>query len=1018
MSIFIKGYSKISLFGSGEHGQGLYENQIAAVGATLAHFSTRKEPALVTMPTGTGKTAVMIILSYALKAQKVLVVTPSQLVREQIAKQFRSPEMLIANGILDSEFLPKVYEVKTEISEYQQWTSILNDNDVIVGIPSTLNKVPKSAPDGNLLGFDVVFVDEAHHSRAESWKYLLDSYPNAKQILLTATPFRRDKKDIKARLIYSYPLKQAYENGLFSRINFVPIQTKALLTDEAKNIAIAKKTEEVFKARQSLEHKIIVRTDTKSAANELKKIYAQHTGLKLDMIHSKLSDLYIARRIKELREGKVDGIICVDMMGEGYDFPALKIAAVHVPHKSLAITLQFVGRISRTNIVNGNIATVIAGEHEFAIESYQLFKHDTKDWSIVLPDLHRAKIQKTEQEQDFFDSFENLTEPAPLFDFDSETQIEVENDDLRPSFHAKAYQIIPPPQQALLDPDEQDGLIDISIEVDFSGTSLFSNPVIRHHNVSADFDVAVFIVSELKKPDWYQKQDMLVDVQNELVVVYYNKDNRILFICSSVKENEIYEHIAEQFLTLDTIHDMIPLPLLKRVMAGWKEAKMYNVGMKSRKTKGSSESYKNILGSQAEKSVLSTDKYSYTRGHSFGGGYEPLLGKQVLAGISTSSKVWTLGDGKIKYVVEWLKFISRKVGDPDMDKLPAPLSDLDSGRVVKRFSDEPVFMLDWDPSFYHKLTAVYFLNEVGEPAEKALICSCDITLIEQTFNAVTLSVSKGNVSAMITYTLDPKIEFNYAQQTTHTLAIAKGERFTDSEVFLKMMRTTPIHLYYENLDKQIGKIHFDFLGELDTISSDKIVAHSWPANVNVQKEFYSAEDFANNATDNNSIMSIHEYIIEIAKNEYDVVFYDHGSLEIADVVGFKKGKIQFFHCKSQSGATPSCNVTDIYEVSGQAMKSVNWAHRKLLLKQIYDRADQNNSHHKLKKGSLEQIKIILEEFENPIIPVEITIVQPGLKTQNLSTTQQNAFERIRRLLSGTEAYLQDVSSCSLSIMAS
>lgn len=70
------------------------------------------------------------------------------------------------------------------------------------------------------------------------------------------------------------------------------------------------------------------------------------------------------------------------------------------------------------------------------------------------------------------------------------------------------------------------------------------------------------------------------------------------------------------------------------------------------------------------------------------------------------------------------------------------------------------------------------------------------------------------------------------------------------------------------------------------------------------------------------------------------------------------------------------------------------------------------------KDILQQARAILASFDNPIVPVEITIVQPGLKTANLTTTQQAAFERIKTLLSGAESFLQDVSSCQLSVMYS
>src|ERR1700743_1251946 len=99
MSCFKKGYDQVHLFESKDGKQGLYQNQIGAIGAALAHFSTRNEPALITMPTGTGKTAVMVVLSYLLRAEKILVVTPSQLVREQIVENFRNPKALVDQKI-------------------------------------------------------------------------------------------------------------------------------------------------------------------------------------------------------------------------------------------------------------------------------------------------------------------------------------------------------------------------------------------------------------------------------------------------------------------------------------------------------------------------------------------------------------------------------------------------------------------------------------------------------------------------------------------------------------------------------------------------------------------------------------------------------------------------------------------------------------------------------------------------------------------------------------------------------
>jgi hypothetical protein len=709
-------------------------------------------------------------------------------------------------------------------------------------------------------------------------------------------------------------------------------------------------------------------------------------------------------------------VICVDMMGEGYDFPALKIAAVHIPHKSLAITLQFIGRISRTNTAEGSAATLIAGEHEFKIESHQLYKDDTKDWSIILPDLHKSKIQKTEDEQDFFDSFEDITEPKPVLDLQYEESLSLDDDDLRPFFHAKVYKILPP-LRPLNSKEISD--IDINAKINFNGTNILKNPVIRHHHVSVSNEVAVYIVSELKTPDWYTKDDILKDIENELFVIYFNKDNSMLFVGSTIKEAELYEHIALQYLASGVLHEMIPMPLLKRGMAGWKDPKMYNVGLKSRKVKGNSESYKQILGSQAQMGVLPSDKYSYTRGHSFGGAFDSVLKKDVLLGISTSSKVWALEDNKIKYFVEWCSNIARKVNDPEMDNLDSPLADLDSGKVVDTFLNDPLFFADWDARQYYKLTSIVFLDNDGAEVESALLCSCSITIVGQSANVVNLLISKGDIHCKIKYSLKPKVLFEYATDTKHEIAVTRGASYSNTASFLAIINEYPINLFYESLAKQIGRVLFEFnTDNLKTIADSQILAWIWPDTINVHKEFYSAEDISANLLANDVRISIHDYIINQAVGEYDVVFYDHGSLEIADVIGMKAGKIQFWHCKKQSGQEPNCSIDDIYEVCGQAVKSVNWANRGLLKKQMYDRADQNDSHSKIKKGNLQQIKTILDSFDNPIIPVEITIVQPGLKTNNLSTNQVAAFERIKLLLSAAESFLKDVSSCKLSVLCS
>lgn len=57
----------------GEGGEGLRVAQIGAIHAVASHFTVRAdEPAIVVMPTGSGKTAVLMMSAFVERARRVL----------------------------------------------------------------------------------------------------------------------------------------------------------------------------------------------------------------------------------------------------------------------------------------------------------------------------------------------------------------------------------------------------------------------------------------------------------------------------------------------------------------------------------------------------------------------------------------------------------------------------------------------------------------------------------------------------------------------------------------------------------------------------------------------------------------------------------------------------------------------------------------------------------------------------------------------------------------------------------
>ena len=78
----------------------------------------RNDPAIITMPTGTGKTAVLQASAFLLQANRVLVLTPSRLVREQIADDFKKLGVLKRLGAIPADIPdPKVMATTGRITD-------------------------------------------------------------------------------------------------------------------------------------------------------------------------------------------------------------------------------------------------------------------------------------------------------------------------------------------------------------------------------------------------------------------------------------------------------------------------------------------------------------------------------------------------------------------------------------------------------------------------------------------------------------------------------------------------------------------------------------------------------------------------------------------------------------------------------------------------------------------------------------------------------------------------------------
>ena len=111
--------------------------QIAAAQAVATHFFNARQQAIVTMPTGAGKSTVLIAVAFMLRAERVLVLTPSRLVREQIAENFRLLLDLKKIDALPADLDgPRVFTTEGEVGSDGEWEGLRQFDVVVATVPS------------------------------------------------------------------------------------------------------------------------------------------------------------------------------------------------------------------------------------------------------------------------------------------------------------------------------------------------------------------------------------------------------------------------------------------------------------------------------------------------------------------------------------------------------------------------------------------------------------------------------------------------------------------------------------------------------------------------------------------------------------------------------------------------------------------------------------------------------------------------------------------------------------------
>jgi superfamily II DNA or RNA helicase len=398
---------------------GLRPPQVGAIYAVKAHWSVSSAAATLVMPTGTGKTETMLSLLVSERIPRLLVIVPKDQLRSQIAAKFVGHGVLKLCGCLETKAQhPIVTMLRHSPKSIAQVDDIFLFSHVIVSTMQVLSSLPAELKARIAEHVSHLFVDEAHHIGASTWRDFKAYFARRHVLQFTATPFRNDGRHIDGKFIYVYPLRKAQEDRLFRPVRYLPVN--GIDDDETDNLIIARVAEQIEADRLAgFDHLVMARTSSVDRAIALHQKYSkslpQHAP---QLIHSKMSSSLRSAALAALRARVSRIIVCVDMLGEGFDLPDLKIAALHDKHRSEAVTLQFIGRFTRARSDLGD-ATVIANVTVDDVnERLRALYAEDADWNRLLNVIGHTRIEHERKREDLFVGFPDQPEQFPLEAFE------------------------------------------------------------------------------------------------------------------------------------------------------------------------------------------------------------------------------------------------------------------------------------------------------------------------------------------------------------------------------------------------------------------------------------------------------------------------------------------------------------------------------------------------------------------------------------------------------------------------
>jgi superfamily II DNA or RNA helicase len=319
----------------------LRDYQINLIQNIYKQWKEGKTKVIAQLPTGAGKTICFAAIAreFACRGEKVIVLAH----REELVLQAADKLGKVTGqevGIIKAKYQPN-YSLSVQIASVQS----------LVRRASVIEKV------------GLIIIDEAHHSTANTYRKILERYPEAYQLGVTATPIRLDGvgfKDLFDELVCGVTIKELIKQKYLSRFRLYadpnPMSTKGVRMAQGDySVRGLEKVNNIIELSGNLIKSYLQYAQGKRcivfaiSVEHSKMITAKYNEAGIPAYHLDGNTAYKERReaIEKFRKGEFLILSNCQLFDEGLDIPGLEAVQIAKPTKSLTRWLQMVGRALR-----------------------------------------------------------------------------------------------------------------------------------------------------------------------------------------------------------------------------------------------------------------------------------------------------------------------------------------------------------------------------------------------------------------------------------------------------------------------------------------------------------------------------------------------------------------------------------------------------------------------------------------------------------------------------------------------